>query len=99
MKDGGEERCGVSDHYYGPETEEQTAIDSMQSIISTAGLTLHLCDPAETLVSDLTGCCRQFSQPLPVASARFRQLSAEIAVNAKVRQNIIRRSIRLRGIN
>lgn len=40
----------VSDLYYRPETQEQTDIDSMQSIISTGGLTLHLYDPVEILV-------------------------------------------------
>lgn len=77
--------------------QEQTAIDSMQSIIGTAGLTLHLYDPAEIFVSDLTRRCCQFSQFLPVRSARFHQLSEEIAVNAKICQNII--CIRLRGMN
>lgn len=32
-----------------PETEEQTCIDSVQSIISTRGLTLHRRDPADIL--------------------------------------------------
>lgn len=77
MKEGGK-RDAVSVIITTGLKQEQTAIDSMQSIISTAGLTLHLYDPAEIFVSDLTQCCCQFLQFLPVRFARFHQLSAEI---------------------
>lgn len=43
------ERYGVNDLYSRPDTEEQTDIDMMPSVISSGGLNLPLYDPVETL--------------------------------------------------
>lgn len=96
MKDGGK-RDAASVIVTTGLKQERTAIDSVQSIISTGGLTLHLYDPAEIFVSGLTQPCCQFLHFSPVRFARFHQLSAEIAVNAKICPSVI--CIRLRGMN